>query len=97
MSHISKSYSHCWKGFKYAQKCWKTKELVGAKGFFSKVNFINSIIIVSCGLYVNIFYVKYFIQVSTKYIITCILCDPSYFGKIINTLQILQGVCKLLK
>ncbi len=28
--------------------------------------------------------------------ITCILYDLSYFGKIINILQILQGVCKLL-
>ncbi len=30
------------------------------------VIFINSTIIFSCGLHVNIFYVKYFIQVSTK-------------------------------
>ncbi len=37
----------------------------------------------------DIFYVKYLIHVSTKYTITCILYDPSYFGKIINILQIL--------
>ncbi len=37
--------------------------------------------------YVNIFYVKYLIQVSTF-----IFYDPSYFGKIINNiLQILKG------
>ncbi len=30
------------------------------------VIFINSTIIFSCGLHVNIFYVKYLIQVSTK-------------------------------
>ncbi len=32
--------------------------------------------------YVHVFYVKYIIQVSTKYKITCVLYDPSYFGKI---------------
>ncbi len=47
-------------------------------------------------LHVNIFYVKYLIQVSSKKTITCILYDPSYFGKIINILQILKRVCKLL-
>ncbi len=46
-------------------------------------------------IYVYIFYMKYLIQVSTK-TITCILYDPFYFSKIINILQILQGVCKLL-
>ncbi len=34
--------------------------------FLNGVIFINSTIILSCGLYVNIFYVKYIIQVSTK-------------------------------
>ncbi len=63
---------------------------------FERGHFINSPLIFSCGLYVNIFYVKYLIQVSTKLTITCILYDPSYFGKIINIFQILQGVCKLL-
>ncbi len=29
---ISKSYSHCWKGFKYA-KCWKTAESTERGGF----------------------------------------------------------------
>ncbi len=58
-------------------------------------NLINSTIILSCGLYLNIFNVKYLIQVSTK-TITCILYDPSYFGKIINILHILKGGCKLL-
>ncbi len=33
MEKLSKSYSHCWKGFKYT-KCWKTKEFVGPEGFF---------------------------------------------------------------
>ncbi len=32
---ISKLYSHCWKGFN-TQKCWKTKEYVGAEGFFQR-------------------------------------------------------------
>ncbi len=38
----------------------------------------------SCGLYVNIFYVKYLTQDSTKLKITCILYDLSYFVKIIH-------------
>ncbi len=33
---------------------------------FERGLFFNSTIIFSCGLYVNIFYVKYLIQVSTK-------------------------------
>ncbi len=49
----------------------------------------NSALIFSCGLYVNIFYVKYLIQVSNKLTITWILYDPSCFAKIINILQIL--------
>ncbi len=32
---ISKSYSHCWKGFKYT-KMLKKKEFVGAEGFFRR-------------------------------------------------------------
>ncbi len=46
----------------------------------NKVIFIISTIF-SCGLHVNIFYVKYLIQVSTKYTIACILYDPSYLVK----------------
>ncbi len=32
--------------------------------YLNKVIFINSTIILSCGLYVNVFYVKYLIQAS---------------------------------
>ncbi len=53
--------------------------------------FINSTIIFSCGLYVKKKYVKYIIQVSTKWTLRCILYDSSYFGQIINILQILKG------
>ncbi len=31
---ISESYSHCWKGLKYAKDAGKTKECAGAGGFF---------------------------------------------------------------
>ncbi len=43
-------------------QCLETRKCILLNG----VIFINSIIIHSCRLYVNVFYVKYLIEVTTK-------------------------------
>ncbi len=106
---ISKSYSHCWKGFKYAKmlencriyRTWRiclknssvqlfrtnkgtheqptqnkrqswiiqvTSHSIKNQGFpnFEGGYLNNFSYFLSCGLYVNIFYVKYLTQDSTK-------------------------------
>ncbi len=53
------------------------------------VIFMNSAIILSCGLHIHIFYVKYIVQGSTKWknnTFCRFLYDLSYFGKIIYIL-----------
>jgi len=65
---------------------WGTQTQLFQKGlnihwcFWREYMFLIQLFFFSCGQYVNIFYVKYIIQEdSTKWKITCILYDPSYF------------------
>ncbi len=53
-----------WK-LEYMFDSWSQKFKYSLRTLLNGVIFINSTIILSCGLHVNIFYVKYVIQVST--------------------------------
>ncbi len=49
-----------------------------------------------CEIYIFISFLYNFVWSVLNKKIACIFYDPSYFGKIINILQILQVVCKML-